>query len=245
MYRKKLMKNNWQKIAKTILAYISVVAGLLIIYCLLIYINNNLHIDIAKEILEYLKVIFSWPIIVFTLSMIFMFKFSKEIHDFLLNTTHFKAGPVEMTKQSEEEPPSEKIEGNLENDNNVQFTQDQITALDNEFTRLSSETDQQKQTIEQKDEFIRYLIARLELTEFAYLNLFFVPNTKMVLHWLRSVGQTTKELFNISFQPSIPSEVERETIFSVLLGNEMIIEQNSQFQLTEKANKFLDYLGKN
>ena len=72
--------------------------------------------NINQIIIEYLKVLLSWPTITFFLVIIFLFKFSESIKIFLSNLRSFKAGLFELNQQQSLPTRVEKkVEGKLEN----------------------------------------------------------------------------------------------------------------------------------
>ncbi|MGA2666487.1 MAG: hypothetical protein ABSE91_00145 [Patescibacteria group bacterium] len=198
-------------------------------------------LEIIKVIPEYLKAVLSWPVAIFVLGLIFILKFSDSIREFLKNIYSLRVGPVEATQR----PPENidrKIENSLEQ-KGITLTEEQINLLDQEFLKISGESEEKEKKIQEKENFINYLVQRSELYEFLYLNLFFVPNTKIVLKWAHDLGSFTKDLFNIIYEPRIPDKLERESIFNVLLQNIMIQKIDDSYIVTEKGIRFLKFIG--
>lgn len=78
---------------------------------------------------------------------------------------------------------------------------------------------------------------------FQYLGLFFVPNTKWVLHWFATrTTQATREWFHEEWKARIPSAKEREIILSVLLHHELLVENGSLLAVSEAGHAFLEFL---
>jgi len=198
--------------------------------------------SINQIIIEYLKVILNWPVAILVVSIIFMFKFSDSIRLFLEKHSLKKAGPLEFELQQKEKEPIEKIEENLEQ-KGITLSEEQINLLEEKFNKLSNAVNIKDEEIKQKDELIGYLVYRAELFESRYLSYFYVYNTKNVLFWFYKVTQTTKDLYNITFQLNIPSSLERETIFNVLLNFGMIeLSTGNSYRISDKGHRFLRFI---
>lgn len=189
---------------------------------------------------DYLSIILSWPIVVLALGLIFLFKFSQSIEDFLKNSNLRKAGPLEF-EQRQQGPSSKDIEEKAAV--GINLTQGQFQQIEQAF--------QEKETqLANKDEAIKYLLERAELFEFAFLNLNLVYNTKVALMWfyLQTGHASTKENFIALYilPPNIPNpEIEKEAIFNALFVNQLIQQNGNLFEVTDKGKRFLQYLGFN
>lgn len=206
-----------------------------------------MNIEIVKIIPEYIKTILSWPVIIFALTTIFINKFSEEISVFLKNARFFKAGPVELQSESQTElsgktrKSAKKISQTITK-KGVTLTEEQVKQLEAEFNKLVQETSSKDEQIKNKDQLIDYLVFRSELYEFKYLNAYLVQNTKLVLLWFNA-QPVTKDYFNLSFQTTMPSPLEREAIFNALLNSQLIEENAGSFRTTDKATRFLKFIG--
>lgn len=189
---------------------------------------------------DYLSVVLSWPVMVLVLGLLFIFKFAQSIEDFLKNSNLRKAGPLEF-EQRQQGPTSKEIEEKAAGE--VNLTQGQLQQIEQAF--------QEKETqLANKDEVIKYLLERAELFEFAFLNLNLVYNTKVALMWfyLQTGHSASKENFISLYilPPNIPNpEIEKEAIFNALVVNQLIQPNGNIFQVTEKGERFLRYLGFN
>jgi len=201
---------------------------------------------INQIILEYLRVILSWPLLTFILLIIFLFKFANSIKVFLENLRSLKAGPFEFIQQ--QKPPEEinkKIEDKLE-ESGITLTKKQLKQIEETFETLSREKQNKEFQISKQEEVIRYLAERAELYEFLYLNLYLVYNSKIALFWF--VNSSTKDNFIYSFPlpPQIVNQTaEKEAIFTVLLSNGLIEQDEFLFKISEKGKRFLKFLGYN
>jgi len=185
--------------------------------------------NINQIILEYLSILLSWPLLVFILGIVFLFKFSNSIKTFLENLRSLKAGPFEFSQQQK---PPEEIEKKIE---------DKL-----EESGITLEKEDKEFQISQQQEVIRYWVERAKLYEFLYLNLYLVPNSKTALLWF--INPSTKDNFIYSFilPPQIVNQKEeKEAIFNALLSNGLIEQDGILFKISEKGKRFLKFLGYN
>jgi len=198
----------------------------------------------AQFVLEYFRLIISWPIAITVISMVFVYKFSSEISKFLNDACKLKVGQLELTRQSEVLKVSSNKKRKTSKIKGVTFTNEQIEQLNNEFTQLASDRDQKIEEINNKDQLISYLVDRAEKSEFAYFNLFLVPNTKLTLQWLSTQVSATKEYLKIYIVNNLTqNEQEFEAIFNALATSELIGYNEGVYLVSDKGKRFLQYLG--
>lgn len=191
--------------------------------------------------LEWLEVILTWPVAVIIVSIIFIYKFSDSIREFLGKHSLRKAGPLEFEEHQKE--PVKKTEDKLYK-KGITLSEREINMLEKQFIELSGAIDIKDKEIKEKEDFIKYLIYRTKNFEFQYLDLFYVPKTKYVLLWFYNIGQVNKESYERKFQYSITSKFERDTILSVLIDYSMIeYVSSTSYRITNKGIEFLRYTG--
>lgn len=193
----------------------------------------------------YFELLFSWPVAISIIGLIFIFKFSQSVKIFLENLNFLKVGPVEAGQRQQpttSKDIEEKVTENLEQQG-ITLTTQQLQQIDQAF--------QEKETLlTNKDKTIKYLLERAELFEFSYLTLSLVYNTKVALMWfyLQLLHSSTKENFINSY--ILPFNItdplaEKEAIFNALLTGQLLEQNGSLFNVTEKGKRFLKYLGFN
>lgn len=204
-----------------------------------------------KITIEFLKTILTWPVAFGLICLIFIFKFTEEIRNFLNDVISIKAGGFEAHRQSQTDmydgDIKERIETNLESQG-IFLTQEQFNNLEENITNLSKEKQAKESEVLEKDELIKYYQERAEVYEFAYLSNFLVENSKKALLWFygQSNFRSTKENFLISFLLPVSitnPEKEKEVIFNALLNNQLIILEDGLYAITYKGEAFLKYLG--
>jgi hypothetical protein len=229
---------------------------LIIFIILLVYITINNWVYITKTfqhftlkdyelIRDFLALVLSWPVVVFVITLIFIFKFKDSIKIFLENLNFLKAGPVEIG-QRQQIPTSTDIENRV----TANLQQKGITLTEDQLKKIEEAFQEKENILTDKNRSIEYLLERAELFEFAYLGLGLVNNTKSVLFWfyLQTSHSSTKDNFIMSY--TLPPQIinplaEKEAIFNALLVNQLIEQNNSLFTVSLKGKRFLKYLGFN
>ncbi len=134
----------------------------------------------------------------------------------------------------------EKIAGTLAR-LNIESADD-LEAFLNE---MYEELDSQDKTIDEAEQLTKLLLEMKENYEFAYLNLFLVPDSKRALLLFQESDPMTKDLFMTVFHPhhEQEDEEERELIFSTLLTNGLVeMAGNSLYQISDKGVRLLKYI---
>jgi len=186
------------------------------------------EINTSIQLIDYLKVILTAPVLFSLVSLVFIFIFKEDLKALLLRVAKIKLpGGTELsTPQStrQEEDVTSKIEPT-------------IKAIQNLPSDLSAK---QKQEVE---ELIRSHIATSYLWEYRYLNYFLVRGTQDVLDWLVGLQQSTNYAhFDSIWLPIIPSSNERQSIINALQAHHLI-QCNDSNGLIQVSPKGFEYQG--
>lgn len=190
--------------------------------------------DIAKLVLEYLKVLLSAPVLFSVVAIIFIFIFREDLKALILRIAKIKLpGGTELsTPQSnqlavEENKPAPKPTVNA---------QVPVTGLPSDLTP------QQKPVIEQ---LIRSHIATAYVWEYRYLNYFLARGTQLVLDWMIGLPQsTTYAYFESIWIPIIPSANERQAIITALQAHHLIQQEDYDLiGVTPKGREYAEWRG--
>ena len=96
--------------------------SLIIILIISIIMLCRSHVTINHQlILDYLRLIFSWPCVVLVIGLIFISKFSDSIKSFLKNIHSLKAGAFEVMQHQEPSSAKGKTTKKSESKNRVRF----------------------------------------------------------------------------------------------------------------------------
>lgn len=225
-----------------ILKNIFLVVGIVFTVCLFIFwqplLNffGNFGFDDLQIINSFLGIIISWPLAIFVLGIIFLLRFNDQIGEFLKNMRSFKLGNVEASSHQSETPIEKKV---IEVENKTDLVSKE------EFERMLTNKEGEIEKI--KEAFI-FAWERAENYEMAYLKRALVPASWIALNWLfiQDNKKATKEWFmqSITVSDSVSDKIEeKNAIFNALLVNELIFFKDGIMTPTEKAEKFLKYVG--
>ena len=200
--------------------------------------NKLETIKILSEIfVSILSVLLTWPVAIFSLGIIFMSKYSKEIKSFILKISSFKFAGAELLQQNNKD---EDISRNVEA---VQQDSVLIQALESANNDLTIKENQKKEILELANHFFE----RAELFEFRFLNLFLVQNSKNAILWF--LNGSSKDNYNKNFV-LISNEQngfakEKSKIFDIILiyGLVQISASSEIYYVSEKGDKFLKFIG--
>jgi hypothetical protein len=184
-------------------------------------------LEIVKLVLE--KVL-SWPVIVGTIVVVFHSDIRKLMGR--VATIRLLGGEV-LTSQAEPraktaqeaspDPPGEQILPQ-----NVPLTQGQVTLTQEQFKQLV--------------EGLQATNARAYFWEYAYLNYFLVPLTKVVLYWIASLKDgVTLTLYDYQFA-HVPAE-ERKAIVYALTAHLLIQVKGDLIEVTPKGREYIKLSG--
>lgn len=188
---------------------------------------------IIDIILNIIKNVFTWPIVILIILLILLFKYHKSISTFIENIKSLKAGGIEVTQmQSGKNSYKESIK--IFPDKEIEDRFEQIKNME----RDSKEKDK---ALEEAKNIMISLAYNAKGYQFLYFDLFFVPNTKRVLQWFFYNIQPTKDYYKSFWKSLIPDENQLEIILSVLLSNKMLEDCGNSLVITELGKEFLRY----
>ena len=192
---------------------------------------NEAHCDIA---LAYLRVLLSAPpitaLVVFVLVCIFKSDLRKIMSR--IAKISFPGGEIETTSQKD--PPPEPGPDQVPQGATGQETQ---TDLPEGLTLSPQEQDLLK-------DYIHSLRTMSAFWEFRYLNLFFVPNTQLVLNWLSTLEiRPALEVFHAAWSRSIPRAEHRNSILAALQEHGLIVTPATMLEITDKGRAYLQWRG--
>lgn len=189
--------------------------------------------EIAKLILEYCKVIFSLPVVVCVISIVFLFWFKEDIKALLLRIAKIKlpGGAEVSTSQSERQ-----VEGNSAESKPLPVPEITLPGLPQDLTP------QQRTVVEN---LLKSERAAAYLWEYRFLNYFLVYKTQIVLDWLVSLGKATSfSNFDAIWLPLIPSAKERSAIVGALETHHLIQINDNAIQITPKGMEYQQWRGR-
>jgi hypothetical protein len=188
-------------------------------------------LEIAKLILEYLKVILSAPVLLSIVGFIFILIFKEDIKALLLRVAKIKfPGGAEVSTPQSDRQSDEASENRPEPQPDIN-----ISGLPTDLSPTH------RQTVEQ---IIRAERATSYLWEYRFLNYFLVYNTQRVLDWLIDLNQlTTYSHYDATWLPIIPAASERNAIINALESHHLIQIVNGLIEVTPKGREYQQWRG--
>ncbi len=203
---------------------------------LFVNIIDKYNTEDYKNIIDLIKIIFSWPVLITIIALIFINKFSESIKIFLENNRITKVAGVEMES---------KQEINERTDNIISGEESKTKKKQEEIDKLKIEIKEKTQNKANLEKLFNFQKEISEVNEFSYLALFFVETTKNVLKWFLDSkrGLITEVNFNSSWQVIIKDPNQRNIIFNTLINYQMIEGvHGGAYKITEKGEKFLKFI---
>lgn len=187
--------------------------------------------DLVNIILDFIKTIFSWPIVILILVLIFLLKYYESISDFIKNIKTAKGPGFEITQKQENEGKKEPI-----------VEKSEVDKLTSELNQIRVSSGEKDKLINEAKIIIPQLANGMQFYKFEYLDLFYVTITKNILDWFNTINQATKEVYKLSWFSIVKNEEQIETIISVLLAQNMLEDLGNSIRITDEGRRFLIYL---
>ena len=209
----------------------------------ILYIAYKLwRIEYNQVLIEYLQVFLSFPSVILIIFLIFIDKFSGAI-DYFIRNMKVKYRDIEASSQQTTNFNAAKgVNAPTTKSNSSTNTE----LIEKEFEKLKFTSDSKQKEIEQLKKWVVFLLNRSEFFEFQYLNQFLAEHTKIALLFLNQEKRVTKELFmqKIYVPENISDKnLERAAVLNALITNELVQEKNSVISISEKGEKYLDFIG--
>jgi hypothetical protein len=191
-------------------------------------------------VLKLLALLLSWPVSVLIMALVFLSRFQGAIDFFLRNvrSVNFPGGNVQIQPQTETKPtdtntpPGTMVISAEQREQLGRYIQD--------LQQQHSAATAAKQDTEQR---LKQAYTDSIAWKFSYLNLFYVPQTKQVLHWFAYHSPQTRESYNLSWQSYIQDSNQRGIVLDVLLQFNMLKMDNVNIAITPEGHGFLQFIG--
>ncbi|RTR40794.1 hypothetical protein EKG38_02460 [Shewanella canadensis] len=189
--------------------------------------------EVAKIILEYVKVVLSFPVATVVLGIAILIMFRDSVSTLLANVAKAKLpGGIEL--ETHQNVRSSQIGESKKLPDSSDSTVDGLP---------SGLNDAQKTQIE---DLVKSHIASTYLWEYRYLNFYFVRGTQLVLDWFVSLNQaTTLSHFDTVWMSVIPSVNERQAIITSLQNHHLINldESSGTITVNPKGKEYQQWRG--
>lgn len=203
-------------------------------------------IEYNSVLIEYLKILLSFPPILLIIVLFFSIKYSSAIDYFIRNAV-IKFGGAEIgTQQEKSISANELTVSKNKKDKTIKLSKQDVQVIAKGIDELESTKKTQQQNIKQLRNLVIRLANRSEFFEFKYLSKFLVLNSQLVLRDLVKNAPITKDLLikKIFVPKTVLTPIaERIAIYNALLVNGLINEKNSIIKVSKKGHRFLKFTG--
>ena len=190
-------------------------------------------VEIAKLVLEYVKVVLSAPVIVGALAMASLCLFRGEIRALIVRIWRIRFPGGELFASQQERSQAD-IAPRGQPPAAPQGQQVQLPAT----VTLTPEQAQQVVQLIQSER------ANAALWEYRYLNYFLARSTQLVLDWLGTLQQPISvNLIDSYLQSFIVDAQERAAILTALQNHHLITIANNLVQITPKGREYMQWRG--
>lgn len=173
--------------------------------------------EVANMVLEYLRVILTWPVLSNSVALVFILLFREDLKALILRIAKIKLpGGTEIDTPQSTRLPAE---------DNKPPPQDSAQTMEAVSGIPSDLTPEQRAEVEA---LLKSHITNSYLWEYRYLNHFLARSTQVVLDWLIGLPNSTSyALYDSYFLPLIPSANERQAIITALQAHHLIHQDSS------------------
>lgn len=193
--------------------------------------------DIAKLVLEYLKLLLSPQIVAGIVIAAFLLLFRPELRSLLNRIAKIKLPGGAEVSTSQIERSSEELPARGEKPPPLPAESSEAPSLPSNLT-VSPE---QLQTLEEAFAAER---ARAYLWEYRYLNYFLARSSQRVLDWLAGLAvRTTVGTFDAFWLPVFPIAQERQAIVTALQAHYLVVLTGELIEVTPKGREYLQWRG--
>ena len=190
--------------------------------------------DVAKLVLEYLKVVLSPQVIAGSVAILFFRMYRADIRALIariatirfpgggeLSTSQVDRASVETAASAAKPPVPPTEESPLPQ--GLSLTPEQIELVDQAFKAER---------------------AKAYLWEYRYLNYYLVPHTQRVIDWLAALNtRTSVSLLDTLWMPAIPNAQERQAILRALESHHLIEITGEMIEVTPKGREYIQWRG--
>lgn len=193
-----------------------------------------------SDFVQAASVLVSWPVAITLITLRFMARFSGAIDSYLRGLGHIKLpGGVELQSSQ----AASATEPNDPNPGSLVLSpqqQDEIRNAIQDIEQQRQLSDEQRATVEQEFKQMADLAIQWK---FNYLNLFFVPSTKNVLHWFSNTSPQSRATYETTWSSIITDQAQREVILNVLLHYGFVTESDGLIRIAPHGYSFLQFIG--
>ena len=188
----------------------------------------------SRVLLDYIRVVFSWPVAILVLGLILFTRFHGAVDYFIRNLKSMKfPGGAEIQTQDGPAIPEAATDDSTGPgivEGSATATARGTASARAEVVKSGGRSGTEGLTEEQR-------------WKFSYLALFFVPNTKRVLQWFHEKGDVDRADYHAFWSSLIPGVDQSAVILGVLMQYGMLEDSAGRLRITAEGSKFLHFTG--
>lgn len=174
-------------------------------------------------VLEYLKVLITWPFAVIFIAVLCITNF-KEAISFWLRSLKIQHGDTVISSQY--------VHNKFENEKNKAEE------------KLIEQTQPKNEEVVNGADALNWR-ANAYIWEYRYLNYYLILQTHLVLDWIYDLKTAIAfSFFDTSFKVTIPLAEERMAIITALSNHYLVSFEGSKIEITEKGREYIEYMGR-
>lgn len=204
---------------------------------------------VVGTVLQYLQVFVSWPFLGTAVIFVAILLFRKAIVEWIERVSSLSVPGAQFQAQ-----PKERVSEIADQADARQELESQVKALGEYVDTLRGEVVLSEEQAAHFWDLLSRTTQELEATRrygflwrWNYLNLFFVPHTKVSLNFLCRFmpNGVTREYFAMfwNIEPAWGGDVEREAVLNALQTNGLVVQDGNMLKATDEALRFLEYVG--
>jgi hypothetical protein len=191
----------------------------------------------AQLVLEYVRVLLSWPVIVLALSIFFLHRFHGPISALIGRIGSIKlpgGGELLLLQTINNELVAAHATVGARTDVTVGLTGVEARGeVGNVGPAGTSDSEHRVRTERE----------RAHLWEYRYLNYFLVPRTQLVLDWLATRPPTSYATYDAWMLPYVQNPLERQAMVDALRNHHLIAVDSDMISVTEKGREYILWRG--
>ena len=188
--------------------------------------------EVAKLVLEFLKIIFSSPPIAGAVAVVCLIFFKQELKALILRLAkiNFPGGTAEFASQIEKSNERLPISAEPPKPTEAPTLPQNISLSPEDANRIRQTFDAER--------------ARATLWEYRYLNHFLARHTQQFLDWLISLSMsTTIPMADAWWLPIVPNATERKAILDALTMHHLVEIKGELIEVTPKGKEYQKWRG--
>ena len=215
----------------------------------------------GSRLLEFLRIIISWPFMIGVVVIVFLLLFRDTISEFIKRLSRITL-PGGATIQTAQPPTPEETGEGTKWQEFMETLESHLADKEEELDKTRHDVETALRNAKNYEELLSKAMKLLEDSDkplaekdkairvwmFSYLTMFFVPATKTVLQWVAGAGKVSKALYEMTFAVTITDDQNRNRTWAVLETYGMVHKTESGlfgdlYEISPTGRDFLAFIG--